>query len=117
MLKKNAGSFDETTRLRFGRDCAAGMTYLAEKGFVHRDIAARNVLVSSDMRCKVSDFGLTRQTTADEEYCECYGCSPKQKERKKKERRKKEEEEEEEEEERNEGKKRGTWKMIMCVHT
>lgn len=30
-----------------------GMLYLSEKGFVHRDIAARNVLVSDRDVCKV----------------------------------------------------------------
>lgn len=28
--------------------------------FVHRDVAARNVLVTSDNRAKISDFGLSR---------------------------------------------------------
>ena len=37
------------------------MTYLAGRGLVHRDIAARNVLVADDFTCKVSDFGLSRQ--------------------------------------------------------
>ena len=42
------------------RDITAGMSYLAEMGYVHRDLAARNILVDDQMICKVSDFGLSR---------------------------------------------------------
>lgn len=42
----------------FCRHIASGMRHLSSKGIVHRDIAARNVLVSRERVCKVSDFGL-----------------------------------------------------------
>ena len=32
---------------------ASGMVYLSSKAFVHRDMAARNILVSDDRICKV----------------------------------------------------------------
>lgn len=35
---------------------------------VHRDLAARNVLVGANKVCKVSDFGLTRQTGESQMY-------------------------------------------------
>ena len=35
---------------------------------VHRDLAARNVLLAEGMVCKVSDFGLTRDTYMDDAY-------------------------------------------------
>ena len=37
-----------------------GMVYLTKKGYIHRDIAARNVLVDKDMTPKITDFGLSR---------------------------------------------------------
>ena len=37
------------------------MSYLEEKGIVHRDLAASNVLISDDNLAKVSDFGLAKK--------------------------------------------------------
>lgn len=42
-------------------DVAEGLDHVHSLGFLHRDVAARNVLVSSELRCKVSDFGLARE--------------------------------------------------------
>ena len=41
------------TLLAFSRQTALGMVYLSGKGFVHRDIAARNILLSHNNICKV----------------------------------------------------------------
>lgn len=38
-----------------------GMSYLEEKGIVHRDLAASNVLIADDNIAKVSDFGLAKK--------------------------------------------------------
>ena len=39
--------------LRFCQEIADAMDYLSKKGFIHRDIAARNILLTADMKCKV----------------------------------------------------------------
>ena len=41
-------------------DTADGMLYLAHTGFVHRDLATRNIFVGNGV-CKVGDFGLSRK--------------------------------------------------------
>lgn len=47
--------------ISFCYDIAAGMTYIASKGCVHRDLSARNCLVFKDLSVKVADFGLSRR--------------------------------------------------------
>ena len=41
---------------------------MAEKEFVHRDVAARNCLVGRDLLVKVADFGLSRSVHGREIY-------------------------------------------------
>ncbi|CAK4655515.1 unnamed protein product [Aphanomyces euteiches] len=45
-------------------DAAAGLVNIHEGGFIHRDIAARNVLVDDELRGKICDFGLCRRVNA-----------------------------------------------------
>ncbi|KAL0150273.1 hypothetical protein M9458_054381, partial [Cirrhinus mrigala] len=45
-----------------------GMDYLASKRYVHRDLATRNILVESEFRVKIGDFGLTKVLPQDKEY-------------------------------------------------
>lgn len=39
--------------------------YLSQKGFVHRDVAARNILVHEKTNAKIGDFGLCRYIYAE----------------------------------------------------
>lgn len=41
--------------------------YLSSRGFIHRDVAARNILVDSQETCKIGDFGMCRKTGKEEE--------------------------------------------------
>lgn len=46
--------------LMFAVQISFGLEYLSQKGFVHRDVAARNVLVHDRSSAKIGDFGLCR---------------------------------------------------------
>ena len=55
-------------QLLWAGDVADGLAHVHAKGFIHRDVACRNVLLSSEMRAKVSDFGLARELDEDDTY-------------------------------------------------
>ena len=49
----------------FLSDVAKGLAYLHSKGLVHRDLTARNVLLTSSMVAKIADFGVARIVNLD----------------------------------------------------
>ena len=67
---------EEARRLGAALDCAQGLAYLHARGFVHRDVAARNVLVNSAWQCKISDFGLSRDKEESSYYRSKGGALP-----------------------------------------
>jgi tRNA A-37 threonylcarbamoyl transferase component Bud32 len=54
--------------LKFCCEIADGMKYLSNKGFIHRDLATRNVLLDKNLQCKIADFGLSKTLQSDSEY-------------------------------------------------
>jgi serine/threonine protein kinase len=47
-------------RVRISLECALGIRSLHAENVIHRDIAARNILLGYELEAKVSDFGLSR---------------------------------------------------------
>ncbi|KAK0402898.1 hypothetical protein QR680_016601 [Steinernema hermaphroditum] len=60
LTKKNT-KVGVKSRVQILLDAAMGLEYMHSKGTIHRDVAARNLLI--DKVVKVSDFGLARRTT------------------------------------------------------
>ena len=59
-LQKHGESLPHSTLVLFMHQLSTALSYLESKKFVHRDIAARNVLVASHDSVKLADFGLSR---------------------------------------------------------
>lgn len=61
-------SFTTTDLVCWSFQVARGMAYLASRGVLHGDLAARNILLCSDKVVKISDFGLSRSLRPEEDY-------------------------------------------------
>lgn len=49
---------EQQQKLTLAHDAAQGLKYLASRHIVHRDVASRNVLLSSEFRGRLADFGM-----------------------------------------------------------
>ena len=61
--ERNREELDEVSNKRLTNmayDIAAGLAFLAEQKYVHRDVACRNCLVNAGRSVKLADFGMTR---------------------------------------------------------
>jgi focal adhesion kinase 1 len=67
-LQSNKARLDLPTLVLYSYQLSTALSYLESKNFVHRDIAARNVLVSSHDCVKLADFGLSRLIETDTYY-------------------------------------------------
>ncbi|XP_038590634.1 muscle, skeletal receptor tyrosine-protein kinase [Micropterus salmoides] len=63
-----AGLLSCAEQLSISKQIAAGMAYLSERKFVHRDLATRNCLVGEEMVVKIADFGLSRNIYSADYY-------------------------------------------------
>ncbi|XP_050356025.1 focal adhesion kinase 1 isoform X3 [Nymphalis io] len=59
-LQQNAHRLETCTLVLYIYQLSTALSYLESKKFVHRDIAARNVLVSTATCVKLADFGLSK---------------------------------------------------------
>ncbi|XP_045761953.1 focal adhesion kinase 1 isoform X2 [Maniola jurtina] len=59
-LQQNSHRLETCTLVLYIYQLSTALSYLESKKFVHRDIAARNVLVSTPTCVKLADFGLSK---------------------------------------------------------
>ncbi|TSM85947.1 Tyrosine-protein kinase JAK2 [Bagarius yarrelli] len=67
-LSKNRIRIDQKKLVHYASQICKGMEYLANKRYIHRDLATRNILVESESQVKIGDFGLTKVLPQDKEY-------------------------------------------------
>lgn len=75
-LKENSSKLKLGTLLLYSYQLSTALSYLESKKFVHRDIAARNVLVSTPTCIKLADFGLSRWVEDQSYYTSSKGLLP-----------------------------------------
>ncbi|XP_075237190.1 activated Cdc42 kinase isoform X2 [Lycorma delicatula] len=68
-LRKQCTQLSITVLWDYALQVATGMSYLETKRFIHRDLACRNVLLTTVDKVKIGDFGLMR---ALPQYEDCY---------------------------------------------
>ncbi|XP_078591693.1 uncharacterized protein LOC144870877 [Branchiostoma floridae x Branchiostoma japonicum] len=65
---KTTGNSKLLERLGFACDVACGLSELARLKIVHRDVAARNIVISDRKVAKIADFGLSRDIYVSSAY-------------------------------------------------
>ncbi|GBP47045.1 Focal adhesion kinase 1 [Eumeta japonica] len=75
-LQQNAHRLETCTLVLYIYQLSTALSYLESKKFVHRDIAARNVLVSTPTCVKLADFGLSKMVDDKQYYKASRGKLP-----------------------------------------
>ncbi|XP_060748151.1 ephrin type-A receptor 7-like isoform X1 [Tachysurus vachellii] len=72
-LRKHEGQFSVLQLVDLLSSVASGMKYLTEMGFIHRRLAAHNVLINSSLVCKVSGFRPLQNDKMESVYTTLHG--------------------------------------------
>ena len=72
-LKKRYGFCSEPVTRDLGRQLLLGLGFLHDRGIVHRDLKLSNLLIGTDGRLKIADFGLAArlELPGDEQFTLC----------------------------------------------
>ncbi len=67
-LREEGRSLKQSQLIDMCAQIAEGMAYLESQNYIHLSLAAKNILVTENMICKVADFGLARLIIEDDFY-------------------------------------------------
>jgi len=66
-ILRDSGPFPPAEAARICSEVARALAYAHDRGVVHRDIKAHNVLLADDGRARLTDFGIARVVAAEEQ--------------------------------------------------
>ena len=55
---------------------AGGLRHIHAMRVLHRDLSPKNVLLTADLRCKISDFGLSFEMSSEEQLATTFVGTP-----------------------------------------